>query len=145
MSKEKRGHESLLFFDKGFSFLGMFLFLLLRYSSEFLSSLLSDLMGNGLSQRNFFVTMRACYDLIRHESPPYDGVDNILQTFLKLHLMLTCSSLTLLNRSSPMGMLFSASIKRDCMSLMFPLMSQLYVLYKANGHCSVESDNLEGI
>jgi hypothetical protein len=66
--------------------------------------------------------MSAGNDLVRHKCPPYDGVDSALHTFLKLHLPLTLSSSTLLNRSSSMGIFLSASIKRDCMSLMLPLM-----------------------
>ncbi len=46
--------------------------------------------------------------------------NDCLHTLLKLHLLLTLSSSTLLNRSSSMGIFFSTSIKRDCISLMLP-------------------------
>ena len=46
----------------------------------------------------------------------------VLQIFLKLHLEVMCSFSILLNRSSSMGRLFGTSMRRDCMSLMLPLM-----------------------
>ena len=45
-----------------------------------------------------------------------------LQTFLKLHLEVMCSSSTLINRSSSSGRLFGTSVRSDCISLMLPLM-----------------------